>query len=69
MTVLRGEQGVRGGRVSMAARLVECASCGTMVEATEATADTEQQPDLLLEQAPELVKFYCPDCWDEGSGG
>jgi predicted RNA-binding Zn-ribbon protein involved in translation (DUF1610 family) len=53
----------------MAARLVECASCGTMVEADEATADAEQEPKLLFEQAPELVKFYCPDCWDEGSGG
>jgi hypothetical protein len=26
----------------MAARLVECASCGTMVEASEATADAER---------------------------
>jgi predicted RNA-binding Zn-ribbon protein involved in translation (DUF1610 family) len=52
----------------MAARLVECASCGTMVEASEAATDAEQ-PDLLLEQAPELVKFYCPDCWDEGATG
>ena len=23
----------------------------------------------LLEQAPELVRFYCPDCWDEGASG
>jgi predicted RNA-binding Zn-ribbon protein involved in translation (DUF1610 family) len=53
----------------MAARLVECASCGTMVEAGEAAADAEQKPDRLLEQAPELVRFYCPDCWDEGAAG
>ena len=53
----------------MAARLVECASCGTMVEASEAAADAEQQPDLLFEQAPELVKFSGPDCWHEGTAG
>ncbi|HET6749931.1 MAG TPA: hypothetical protein VFL71_11795 [Actinomycetes bacterium] len=53
----------------MAARLVECVSCGTMIEAGEATADAEHPPDLLLEQAPELVRFYCPDCWDEGASG
>jgi hypothetical protein len=53
----------------MAAKLVECASCGTMVEAGEAAADAEQQPHLLLEQAPELVRFYCADCWDEGAAG
>jgi hypothetical protein len=38
-----------------------------MVEASEATADAEQPPDLLLEQAPELARFYCPDCWDEAA--
>jgi predicted RNA-binding Zn-ribbon protein involved in translation (DUF1610 family) len=53
----------------MAARLVECVSCGTMIEASEATVDAEQRPDVLLEQAPELVRFYCPDCWDEGTTG
>jgi predicted RNA-binding Zn-ribbon protein involved in translation (DUF1610 family) len=66
---VRGEHGYEGVALSMAARLVECASCGTMVEASEAAADAEQQPAVLLEQAPELVKFYCPDCWDEGAAG
>jgi predicted RNA-binding Zn-ribbon protein involved in translation (DUF1610 family) len=51
----------------MAARLVECVSCGTMVEASEATADAELPPELLLEQAPELARFYCPDCWGGGA--
>ena len=53
----------------MAAKLVECASCGTMVEASEATADAEQPPQRLLEEAPTLVRFYCPDCWEEGAAG
>ncbi len=52
----------------MAAKLVECASCGAFVEVSEAAADTDQQPEALLEQALELVKFYCPDCWSEGAG-
>jgi len=53
----------------VAAKLVECASCGAFVEVSEAAADTDQQhPEELIEQAPELVKFYCPDCWSEGAG-
>ena len=52
----------------MVARLVECASCGALVEATEAAADTDHEPQALVEHAPELVKFYCPDCWAEGAG-
>jgi predicted RNA-binding Zn-ribbon protein involved in translation (DUF1610 family) len=52
----------------VAAKLVECASCGAYVEVTEAAADTDQHSEALLEQAPELVKFYCPDCWGEGAG-
>jgi predicted RNA-binding Zn-ribbon protein involved in translation (DUF1610 family) len=52
----------------VAAKLVECASCGAFVEVTEAAADTDQHPETLVEQAPELVKFYCPDCWSEGAG-
>jgi len=53
----------------VAAKLVQCASCGTLVEASDATADTEQDPGPLVEQAPELAKFYCPDCWDAGPAG
>jgi predicted RNA-binding Zn-ribbon protein involved in translation (DUF1610 family) len=49
------------------AKLVECASCGAFVEVSEAAADTDQHPQAL-EQAPELVRFYCPDCWAEGAG-
>jgi hypothetical protein len=52
----------------VAAKLVECASCGAYVEVTEAAADTDQHSEALLEQAPELVRFYCPDCWAEGAG-
>jgi hypothetical protein len=49
------------------AKLVECASCGAVVEVSEAAADTDQGPEAL-EQAPELVRFYCADCWSEGAG-
>jgi hypothetical protein len=49
------------------AKLVEYASCGAFVEVSEAAADTDQQPEAL-EQAPELVRFYCADCWSEGTG-
>jgi hypothetical protein len=49
------------------AKLVECASCGAFVEVSEAAADTDQHPEAL-EQAPELVRFYCADCWSEGAG-
>jgi len=49
------------------ARLVGCASCGAFVELTEAAADTDHEPRALLEHAPEMVKFYCADCWAEGA--
>jgi hypothetical protein len=48
------------------AKLVECASCGAFVEVSEAAADSDQHPEAL-EQAPELVRFYCTDCWSEGA--
>jgi len=52
----------------VAARLVECASCGALVELSEAAADTDNEPRALVEYAPEMVKFYCPDCWADGAG-
>lgn len=52
----------------MSAKLVECASCGAIVDVTEAAADTDQRPESLVELAPELIRFYCPECWAEGVG-
>jgi hypothetical protein len=52
----------------MALRLVECVSCGAVIEAGEAVVDTEQDPAVLLERAPELARAYCPDCWAERAG-
>ena len=52
----------------MAAKLVECASCGAVVDVTEAAADTDQREETLVDQAPELIRFYCADCWAEGAG-
>jgi hypothetical protein len=58
-------QSIKGEPV--VAKLVECASCGAFVEVSEAAADTDQHPEAL-EEAPELVRFYCADCWSEGAG-
>jgi hypothetical protein len=61
----------------VAAKLVECASCGAVVDVTEAAVDTDvteagedtdQREETLVDQAPELIRFYCADCWAEGAG-
>jgi predicted RNA-binding Zn-ribbon protein involved in translation (DUF1610 family) len=62
-----GTASIRSRGSPVVAKLVECASCGAFVEVSEAAADTDQHPEAL-EQAPELVRFYCPDCWSEGAG-
>jgi hypothetical protein len=52
----------------MAVRLVECVSCGAVIEAGEAAVDSEQDLAVLLEQAPELARAWCQECWAERSG-
>lgn len=63
----RGPVHFKGGP-QVAAKLVECASCGAVVDVSEAAADTDHRAESLVDQAPELIRFYCPDCWAEGAG-
>jgi len=48
--------------------VVECASCGTLVDVGEAAADTDHEARALVEHAPAMIRFYCPDCWGDGAG-